>query len=60
MKNKNDAEQNKKYIRTILKDYRLYLILLPIIIWYVLWFYKPIAGLLDCIQILSTEPWCNG
>jgi len=46
MKNKNDAEQNKQYTRTIMKDYRLYLILLPIIIWYILWFYKPIAGLL--------------
>jgi putative aldouronate transport system permease protein len=46
MKSNNDGEQNKKYLQTILKDYRLYLLLLPIIIWYILWFYKPIAGLL--------------
>ncbi len=46
MKSNNDAEQNKKYVQTIVTDYRLYLLLLPIIIWYVLWFYKPIAGLL--------------
>ncbi|MCB0131880.1 MAG: sugar ABC transporter permease [Caldilineaceae bacterium] len=43
-----DAEQNKflKYSLTILRDYRLYLLLLPIVIWYGLWFYKPLAGLL--------------
>ncbi len=44
----DDAEQNKflKYTLIILKDYRLYLLLLPILIWYGLWFYKPLAGLL--------------
>ena len=46
MKSKHDAEQNQHYIRTIIKDYRLYLLLLPVVIWYALWFYKPIAGLL--------------
>ena len=46
MKSKNDAEQNRSYVRTIIMDYRLYLLLLPILIWYILWFYKPIAGLL--------------
>jgi putative aldouronate transport system permease protein len=48
MKSNNDAEQNKflKYAQVIWKDYQLYLLLLPIVIWYLLWFYKPIAGLL--------------
>ncbi len=43
-----DAEQNKflSTIQTMIKDYRLYLLLLPILIWYGLWFYKPLAGLL--------------
>ncbi len=43
-----DAEQNKflKHSLTILTDWRLYLLLLPILIWYGLWFYKPLAGLL--------------
>lgn len=43
-----DAEQNKflKHTLTILTDWRLYLLLLPIMIWYGLWFYKPLAGLL--------------
>ena len=43
-----DAEQNKflKYTLIVLRDYRLYLLLLPIVIWYGLWFYKPLAGLL--------------
>ena len=34
------------YIRTIVTDYRLYLLLLPMILWYVFWFYKPLGGLL--------------
>jgi len=44
----NDAEQNKflKYTLTIISDYRLYLLLLPMLIWYGIWFYKPLAGLL--------------
>ncbi|RMF03932.1 MAG: sugar ABC transporter permease [Chloroflexi bacterium] len=44
----NQEEQNKflKYALIILKDYRLYLLLLPMVIWYGLWFYKPLAGLL--------------
>ncbi|KAA3662033.1 MAG: sugar ABC transporter permease [Chloroflexi bacterium] len=44
----NDAEQNKflKSLLIIKKDYRLYLLLLPIVAWYGLWFYKPLAGLL--------------
>ena len=43
-----DTEHNKflTTIQTIAKDYRLYLLLLPILIWYGLWFYKPLAGLL--------------
>ncbi|GAB4262974.1 MAG: sugar ABC transporter permease [Candidatus Promineifilaceae bacterium] len=42
------AEQNKffKIIRVIKEDYRLYMLLLPMVIWYALWFYKPLAGLL--------------
>jgi len=44
----NEAEQNRFlfYARTILTDYRLYLLLLPMLLWYGLWFYKPLAGLL--------------
>ena len=42
------AEQNKflYIVRTILTDWRLYVLLLPMVIWYALWFYKPLAGLL--------------
>ena len=44
----SDSEQNKllKYISLIRKDYQIYLLLLPLLIWYGLWFYKPLAGLL--------------
>lgn len=31
---------------TIMKDWRLYLLLAPMVIWYLLWMYKPMAGLL--------------
>lgn len=33
-------------LKTVGKDWRLYLLLLPVIIWYILWMYKPMAGLL--------------
>lgn len=32
--------------RAIAKDWRLYVLILPMILWYVLWMYKPMAGLL--------------
>ncbi len=48
MEQKYNPEQNKflMYIKLIIKDYGLYLLLLPIVIWYGLWYYKPLAGLL--------------
>lgn len=48
MKEENFREQNQflRVLRIIVSDYRLYLLLMPIIIWYALWFYKPLAGLL--------------
>lgn len=48
MAQKNNPEQNKflKYSLLIIKDYRLYLLLMPLLIWYGLWYYKPLAGLL--------------
>lgn len=44
----NFAERNKflAYLKILRKDYRLYLLLLPMVIWYGLWFYQPLAGLL--------------
>ena len=41
-------EQNKflKYIMHLKEDFRLYLLLLPMLLWFALWFYKPLAGLL--------------
>ena len=43
-----NPEENKflKYLQLIIKDYRLYLLLLPMLIWYGLWYYKPLTGLL--------------
>ena len=34
------------YGKTIKQDWRLYLLLIPVIVWYLLWMYKPMAGLL--------------
>ena len=44
----NYAEQNKflKTLQVLKEDYRLYLLLIPMVLWYALWFYKPLAGLL--------------
>ena len=48
MKDEKSQEENQllKVLRTLNEDYRLYLLLLPIVLWYALWFYKPLAGLL--------------
>ncbi len=48
MKDELNLEENQlvRVLRIIINDYRLYLLLLPIVIWYGLWFYKPLAGLL--------------
>lgn len=44
----NEAEQNRflHSARIMLTDYRLYLLLVPMLLWYILWFYKPLTGLL--------------
>jgi putative aldouronate transport system permease protein len=39
-------KQIKKYGRIVLKDWRLYLLLLPMVIWFGMWVYKPMGGLL--------------
>ncbi len=36
----------KKNIITMIKDWRLYVLVIPMIIWYILWVYKPMGGLL--------------
>ena len=48
MKNNENPEQNKflKSIQLIIKDYQLYLLLFPLVAWFALWYYKPLAGLL--------------
>ncbi len=45
---KTDLSKYKlyNYGKTIKKDWRLYLLLVPVIVWYLLWMYKPMAGLL--------------
>ena len=47
-KKQDDSEQNMFlfYVRAIASDYRLYLLLVPMVLWYMLWFYKPLVGLL--------------
>lgn len=38
--------QTKKIWKAVRKDWRLYVLLLPLVIWFVLWAYKPMGGLL--------------
>ena len=42
------AERNKFLVilQALKEDYRLYLLLLPMLLWFGFWFYKPLAGLL--------------
>jgi putative aldouronate transport system permease protein len=39
------SPKNKKF-NAFIKEWRLYLMLLPMVIWYILWAYKPMGGLL--------------
>ncbi|GAB6107258.1 ABC transporter permease [Fusibacter bizertensis] len=43
-----EKRQNKVlgYIKIIVSDWRLYVLLAPLIIWFLLWMYKPMGGLL--------------
>lgn len=35
-----------KYAKLIVSDWRLYILLIPMVVWYALWMYKPMGGLL--------------
>ncbi len=43
---KTTKEKFAYYFKTIRKDWRLYALLLPMVIWFALWIYKPMFGLL--------------
>lgn len=53
---KGFLEENKliKYAKVVISDWRLYVLLLPMVIWYALWIYKPMGGLL--IAFKSFKP----
>ena len=36
----------KKIVASVKKDWRLYVLLMPMVIWYLVWMYKPMGGLL--------------
>jgi len=40
----------KEILKTIIKDWRLYVLLAPMVIWFFLWAYKPMGGLLMAFQ----------
>lgn len=40
----------KEILKTIIKDWRLYVLLMPMVIWFFLWAYKPMGGLLMAFQ----------
>jgi len=40
----------KEILKTIIKDWRLYVLLTPMVIWFFLWAYKPMGGLLMAFQ----------
>jgi len=39
-------KQSAVIFKAILKDWRLYVLLLPMVVWFALWMYKPMGGLL--------------
>jgi putative aldouronate transport system permease protein len=62
MKKRNQMKQNKAvgYAKIILADWRLYLLLAPIIIWFLLWMYKPMGGLLIAFKNFQANLGVSG
>lgn len=60
--NKNPEDQIKliRYAKIIFTDWRMYLLLLPIILWYALWIYKPMGGLLIAFKTFQPNLGVNG
>ncbi len=50
----NPNNKWKKYLKTIKKDWMLYLMLLPIVIFFLLWKYLPMTGLLAAFKYYTT------
>lgn len=48
MKNEIEMRQSKSrsICQAVKKDWRLYVLLLPMVVWYIVWMYKPMGGLL--------------
>lgn len=42
--------RSRVILRTLLRDWRLYLLLLPLVAWFAVWAYKPMGGLLIAFQ----------
>jgi len=44
----NEKKQNKfiRYAKIIISDWRLYVLLLPLVVWYLMFMYRPMGGLL--------------
>ena len=40
------TSQTKRIWKAVVKDWRLYVLLLPLILWFAVWAYKPMGGLL--------------
>lgn len=40
----------KKIVKALIKDWRLYVLLLPIVIWFAIWVYKPMGGLIIAFE----------
>ena len=52
--NNAEIEMRKPHAKTIwkavVKDWRLYVLLLPLILWFAVWAYKPMGGLLIALK----------
>ena len=40
------SSRSKSIVKELIKDWRLYVLLLPLLVWLAVWWYKPIGGLL--------------
>ena len=48
LKIKMRQPHGKKLLQSLASDWQIYVLLLPVVIWFALWAYKPMGGLLIC------------
>ena len=56
LKIKMRQPHGKKLLQSLASDWQIYVLLLPVVIWFALWAYKPMGGLLIAFKRFDSSP----